>query len=77
MKKRPVTYKDWRNLWHEEAKWLGWRITWRAAEGRPLIDRETHRLIRRLVRIMNRLDVENEVMDRSWCEAMLEILRQP
>jgi hypothetical protein len=72
---RPISYKDWRSLWHAEAKALGWHISYTfKIWGRLIMDKDTWKYLHRLRRIRNRLDVESEVRDNSWCEALIELL---
>ncbi len=71
---RPVTYKDWRNLWHVTARSLGWHIFFCWSANRPLLNRHSWKLLCRLQRIKQRLDIENKVKDESWCEAMFELI---
>lgn len=83
--KRPQTYKDRLNIYRACISAIGFTIEvrWRCKEypwGRPCdgrsfpIDRSLWRLIHRCERIRKRLDVENEIKDSSWCNAMMEMI---
>lgn len=72
--KRPVSYKDWRSLWHSVAKELGWNIFFCWSDNKVLLNRRSWTLLYRLNRIWKRLQLESEVKDSSWCEAMFELL---
>ncbi len=72
--KRPVSYTDWRRLYHSVSRNLGWHVFWCWQHKRPLLDRSTWILLYRLNRIWDRLQVEGEVKDESWCEAMFEMI---
>ena len=76
MNLRPQTFFDWRELWHREAKYLGWHIAWLFGKnGRRIrIDRSTYRLLHRLKRIRARLDIEGIVRDETWAAAMYEMI---
>lgn len=74
---RPTSYKDWRQLWHSVGKELGWHVFYRWQKQQPLMNRRSWMLLCRLKRISDRLEVENKVMDSSWCEAMLESICKP
>ena len=71
---RPVSYKDWRRLFHSVGKELGWEILFCWQKEEPLLNKRSWILLRRLERIWERLKLENEVMDHSWCEAMYETI---
>ena len=75
LNKRPITFKDWRALWHYEAKVLGWCIMSNFDGKKLKITRNTWKQILKLKRIDARLNLENQVMDSSWCDAMIELLR--
>ncbi|KKK86902.1 hypothetical protein LCGC14_2758600 [marine sediment metagenome] len=68
-----MTYKDWRKLWHETAKSLGWNIFFRWSKNKPILNKYSWILLHRLKRIDQRLA---EVKDSTWCEAMVEILQR-
>ena len=74
MRKRPVTYKDWRSLWHSEGKCLGWDVLHCFDGHRVVIDRHLWKIIHRMQRIRARLDLEYDVKDQSWCEAICEMI---
>ena len=71
---RPVTYKDWRALYHSEVRELGWYVEWLFDGRRISTTRELHERIRRLKRISRRLRLEFDVMDRTCAEALLELI---
>ena len=74
--KRPVMFVDWRSLWHSEAKKLGWHVAHCAAAGKPINDRETWRLISRVRRLRERIEVESHVMDSTWCNEILRFIKE-
>lgn len=71
---RPTTYKQWRALWHSEAKMLGFMTAYRFTGSSISINRELWKQLQRVRRIRLRLDVESEVKDESFIEAMAEIV---
>ncbi len=77
MNKRPTTFVEWRALWHEEAKILGWSAAhnYDPQTGRVRMTRYMHKQIQRVLRIGARLDVELEVMDASFCTAFMQMVR--
>lgn len=74
--KRPVTFKDWRALWHYESKLLGWMVEFDFDGRRIPMSKDLWKQIHRVKRIKARLDIEREVKDRSWCEALMEAIRR-
>lgn len=74
--RRPVTYKDWRRLYHSVSTELGWHVFFCWQQHKALMDRGTWTLMCRLKRIWDRLQLEGKVRDSSWCEAMLEMLSE-
>ena len=72
---RPVWFVNWRKLWHHECRKLGRMIAGYAHDGafdgrRVRITRDLYRQIRRVQRIGARLNLESEVMDRTWCDSL-------
>lgn len=72
--KRPSTFKDWRAIYHAEAMSLGWLVLYAFDGHRVPMSRDLWQSIHRLRRIRLRLDVEAEVKDLSFYEAMFEML---
>ena len=76
---RPVWFVDWRKLWWYECRNLGMMIAgyiedadYRAFDGRRVrMTKELYQQIRRVQRIGKRLNLESEVMDRTWCDSMM------
>jgi hypothetical protein len=53
---------------------LGW-MTANRFNGRAIsIDRDLWKVLQRMKRIQNRLDVEREVKDESFCQAFAEMM---
>lgn len=71
---KPVYYKQWRQLWHDESKYLGWDVVHCFDGRRIVIDRHLWKRLHRLKRIRARLSLESEVMDETFCEALLEAM---
>ena len=69
--KQPVMYTDWRDLWHKEAKQLGWMVADNFNGRSVVIDRPLWKQLDKLQRIRNRLDLEWQVKDQTWETAML------
>ena len=69
-----MDYKQWRELWHSEAKKLGWHVHFNIKRGRPIMDKHTWMLHDRLRRIQLRLDVEREASTESYLESVLDML---
>ena len=74
MRQRPVTYKDWRKLYQVECFELGREVRWLFNGRSILVDRTFYKRIRRLERIRARIDVENQVRDQTWYDALYEML---
>lgn len=73
--KRPTTFKDWRALWHHARCVVGDWVAFNFDGHRIVMDRHLWKAIHRARRIRARLDIEREVKDASWCEALLEMVR--
>ncbi|MEE8607803.1 MAG: hypothetical protein V3S55_09370 [Nitrospiraceae bacterium] len=81
MGRRPVTYKDWRAIWQSELLGLGHSVFVQSkieSHSCPELLRILSRTrciqnrLHRLRRIQRRLDIEHEVMDPTFCRAVLE-----
>lgn len=71
---RPVTFRDWKSLYHQAAKELGWMVSHRFKNGHLHIDRDLYREIRRMKRIDERMQIESEAMDATWCEEVYRMI---
>ena len=71
-----MDYKQWRKLWHSEAKQLGWHVHWNISRKKPIMDKTTWMLHDRLRRIQLRLDVEHEASTESFLGAVLDMIRK-
>lgn len=73
---RPTTFKQWRSLWHAESRSLGFSVAFNFDGRRIRMTRDLFQSLRRVRRIRDRLDIEGEVKDASWCDALLEMIRE-
>ena len=74
-RQRPVMYTDWRALYHSECKALGFSLTFTRTPNRVhRFTRYQWERIRRLERIKKRLEVESEVMDKTYVKSLLNFV---
>lgn len=85
MRQRPKNYAQWRACYQSELLGLGYCVFvhmkvvgHRSAKLTKILSRSraVNRRLRRLERIRQRLDVEHEVQDESFCRAMLDAVRE-
>lgn len=77
--KRPVTYQDWRKIFHEETENLGWlcaheidvRLGLKLWFGERSIPHEKWRRYRRVRRIESRLEAYFDAMGWDVCKEIL------
>lgn len=72
----PCCFTEWRDEYHSALFALAMSIQLSTNEHSQviIIDRCIWRLLHRIRRIQTRLDVEHEVMDKTWCAALLQCL---
>ncbi len=71
---QPETFQEWRNLWHQLARELGFLLYYNLQDGLPVRTREVWRLCDQMRRVYLRLQVEAEAGTSSYCQAMLDAI---
>ena len=71
---QPETFHDWRSLFHQLAKELGFTVYYDMAHRRPGLTRRIWELRDQMRRVQLRLDVEADARTTSFCQAVLESL---
>ncbi len=74
MRRRPVNYNDWRELWNSTARDLGWCVHGRFIHQRSTTSRDIYKLIRRMDRIQNQLHAEFDGGTRGAMNALLHMI---
>lgn len=74
-KEGPTTFVDWRRLWHEESKNLGWMVMHSFDGEQILMTRELYRKLRQVRRIWDRLELEADVKDATWVRAFIDTVQ--
>ena len=78
--KRPVWFTDWRKLYRDECLELGYMLSGyrpgtSCIHGHQIhITKRLYKQIRRVERLRDRLQVESEVKDATWCREMLRAI---
>lgn len=73
-KESPTTYVEWRQLWNEEVKSLGWMVMHSYHDGQIHMTRELHQKLGQVRRIWDRLELEADVKDATWVRAFIEMI---
>jgi hypothetical protein len=71
---RPETYQEWRSLFHQLGRELGFTVYYGTADRRPGLTRRIWELRDQMRRVQLRLDVEADAGTASFCQAVLEAL---
>jgi hypothetical protein len=70
---QPETYQEWRSLFHQLARELGFTVYY-MADRRPELTRRIWELRDQMRRVQLRLDAEAGAGTASFCQAILEAL---
>lgn len=76
MNKQPIWYKDWRDLWHKECRILGMYLCYDSnfQDNKIKWNKSLWKQLNRVHRIRKRLDIETQVKDSTFWDAMAEML---
>lgn len=74
---RPVMYVDWRALWQDANAAVGSIVSWQfRRDGKITMTRHLYAALHRERRLWERMEVESEVKDKTWCMALIDLIQR-